>query len=43
MYVEGTGVKRNNVLGYAWAKIATENGATDVQHIVDQASCSRTS
>jgi uncharacterized protein len=36
MYVEGTGVKRNNVLGLAWAKIAAENGATEVQHIIEQ-------
>jgi TonB family protein len=28
MYVNGEGVKRDNVLGYAWAKLALENGAT---------------
>lgn len=27
MYVNGEGVKRDNVLGYAWAAIAKENGA----------------
>ena len=26
MYVNGEGVKRDNVLGYAWAAIALENG-----------------
>ena len=26
MYVNGEGVKRDNVLGYAWAAIAQENG-----------------
>ena len=28
MYVNGEGVKRDNVLGYAWASIAIENGDT---------------
>jgi TPR repeat protein len=37
MYVEGTGVKRDNVLGYAWASIALENGAGDqTRNIVTQ-------
>lgn len=36
MYVNGEGVPRGNVLGYAWAKIAKENGSTDVQTIIDQ-------
>ena len=26
MYVNGEGVKRDNVLGYAWAAIAKESG-----------------
>jgi len=29
MYVNGEGVKRNNVLGYAWAVITLENGSSD--------------
>jgi TonB family protein len=29
MYVNGEGVARDNVLGYAWAKLALENGAGD--------------
>jgi TonB family protein len=29
MYVSGEGVKRDNVLGYAWARIATEQGASE--------------
>jgi uncharacterized protein len=37
MYVGGEGVKRNNVLGYAWAAIATENGGGPaMKSIVDQ-------
>jgi TonB family protein len=37
MYVEGQGVKRDNVLGYAWASIARENGGSDaMQNIIDQ-------
>jgi TonB family protein len=37
MYVDGQGVKRNNVLGYAWALIARENGANAaMQNIIDQ-------
>ena len=37
MYVNGEGVKRDNVLGYAWAMIAKENGAgAGVQNIIDQ-------
>jgi TonB family protein len=36
MYVGGEGVKKDNVLGFAWAKIAVENGATDAQTIIDQ-------
>ncbi len=36
MYVNGEGVKRDNTLGYAWAAIAKENGATGaVQNILD--------
>ena len=35
-YVSGEGVKRDNVLGLAWARIAAENGVTDVQFIIDQ-------
>lgn len=29
MYVNGEGVARDNVLGYAWAKLALDNGAGD--------------
>jgi len=29
MYVNGEGVKRDNILGYAWAAIAIENGGGD--------------
>jgi TonB family protein len=36
MYVGGEGVRKDNVLGLAWAKIAVENGATDAQTIIDQ-------
>lgn len=37
MYVQGEGVPRNNVLGYAWAVLTKENGlATNVQPIIDQ-------
>lgn len=36
MYVNGEGVKRDNVLGLAWARIAAENGSKDVQNIIDQ-------
>jgi uncharacterized protein len=37
MYVGGEGVKRDNVLGYAWAVIARENGGGEVaQTIVTQ-------
>jgi TonB family protein len=37
MYVDGQGVKRDNVLGYAWAVIARENGGnTAMQNIIDQ-------
>jgi uncharacterized protein len=37
MYVNGEGTKRDNVLGYAWAKIALEQGADDsMKNIVDQ-------
>ena len=37
MYVSGEGVKRDNVLGYAWAKLALEQGASgSSQAIVDQ-------
>ena len=37
MYVNGEGVKRDNVLGYAWAKIALEQGPHEAaQGIVDQ-------
>src|SRR5262245_32113701 len=35
-YVNGEGVKRDNVLGYAWAKIALENGGgAEMQKIID--------
>jgi TonB family protein len=30
MYVTGEGVKRDNVLGYAWARIASEQGDSEV-------------
>jgi TPR repeat protein len=37
MYVGGEGVTRDNVLGYAWAVIARENGGTAAtQNIIDQ-------
>ena len=37
MYVNGEGVKRNNVLGYAWAALAVENGRGEAaQEIVNQ-------
>jgi len=37
MYVDGQGVKRDNVLGYAWAVIARENGGNAaMQNIIDQ-------
>jgi len=37
MYVQGQGVPRNNVLGYAWAQIATENGmGANVRPIIEQ-------
>jgi len=37
MYVDGEGVKRDNVLGYAWAVIARENGGNvAMQNIIDQ-------
>jgi len=36
MYVNAEGVPRGNVQGYAWAKIAKENGSTEVQAIIDQ-------
>lgn len=37
MYVNGEGVKRDNVLGYAWATMAIENGGGDAARgIVDQ-------
>src|SRR5689334_15261802 len=37
MYVDGEGVKRDNVLGYAWAVIARENGGSAaMQNIIDQ-------
>lgn len=37
MYVDGQGVKRDNVLGYAWATIARENGGNAaMQNIIDQ-------
>ena len=37
MYVTGEGVPRDNIAGYAWAQIATENGAgADVKNILDQ-------
>jgi TonB family protein len=31
MYVDGEGVKRDNVSGYAWASIALENGGADAE------------
>lgn len=37
MYVNGEGVKRDNVMGYAWAVIAQENGGSAaMQNIVTQ-------
>src|SRR5687768_2012564 len=30
MYVNGEGVKRDNVMGYAWARIAKEQGDSEV-------------
>lgn len=37
MYVSGEGVQRDNVLGYAWASIAIDNGAgEDMKGIIDQ-------
>lgn len=37
MYVDGEGVARDNVLGYAWAVIARENGGNAaMQNIIDQ-------
>ncbi len=37
MYANGEGIKRNNVLAYAWASIALENRATaQMQTIIDQ-------
>jgi TPR repeat protein len=37
MYVDGEGVARDNVLGYAWAVIARENGGgAAMQNIIDQ-------
>ena len=43
MYVDGQGVARDNILGYAWAVIARENGGNAaMQNIIDQigrASC----
>ena len=37
MYVNGEGVKRDNVLGYAWAALALENGGGEAaQGIVNQ-------
>ena len=39
MYVNGEGVKRDNVLGYGWATIALENGGGEAaKNIVDQLS-----
>lgn len=36
-YVNGEGVARDNVAGYAWAAIARENGGSaDMQNIIDQ-------
>ena len=34
MYVSGEGVARDNVLGYAWAKIAQENGGGEVAQMI---------
>lgn len=34
MYVNGEGVARDNVLGYAWAKLALENGAGDAARAI---------
>jgi TonB family protein len=37
MYVNGEGVKRDNIAGYAWAKIALENGGGEaVKGIIEQ-------
>lgn len=37
MYVDGQGVDRDNLLGYAWAVIARENGGNAaMQNIIDQ-------
>jgi TonB family protein len=38
MYVNGEGVKRDNVLGYAWASISIDNGGVDegIRNIVNQ-------
>lgn len=37
MYVNGEGVKRDNIAGYAWAKIAVENGGGEaVKGIIEQ-------
>jgi len=37
MYVDGQGVARDNILGYAWAVIARENGGNAaMQNIIDQ-------
>jgi uncharacterized protein len=36
MYANGEGVPRNNLLGYAWATIARDNGVSTVQPIIDQ-------
>src|SRR3569832_2336307 len=36
MYVDGEGVNRDNVLGYAWAVIARENGGNAaMQNVID--------
>lgn len=34
MYVNGEGVRRDNVLGYAWAKLAIENDAGETSHAI---------
>src|SRR5262245_21958637 len=36
MYVRGEGTERNNVLAYAWAKIAKENGSKNAHLVIDQ-------
>ena len=50
MYVNGEGVKRDNVLGYAWAAIAMENGGGEAAkgivtqlepHLTDSGACPR--